>query len=302
LKKIEENNITETERNITETERNITETHRVRPQKNENKLYECPDCNKTFKQEHGYYRHRKHRCIGEENNQCEYCGKEYKKLKFLEKHELKCRKRPQIFNQTNITNNNTTINNNDNRQINNTFNIHIYGQEDINKMITDDVYEKLMLKNPEKALSILMKHFYIDIPEHRNVLYTNPSHTHCKIYNGEKWIMTDISNVLKDRLLFINKNVMKGMNKRELMMIDSGVTGFVNDEKEIKIDNTISDMLMSIGATKEELEVYKKSQTYKDDLAYVNEQRKYRNEIKNVKKDHCYDLINHKDEILEKMK
>jgi hypothetical protein len=166
-----ERNSTETERNSTETERNSTETRRVRPQKNENELYECPDCNKKFTKEQAFYLHIKYRCITEENNQCEYCGKEYKKLKFLEKHELKCRKRPQIFNQTNITNN-----------------------------------------------------------------------------------------------------------------------------------NTISDMLMSIGATKEELEVYKKSQTYKDDLAYVNEQRKYRNEIKNVKKDHCYDLINHKDEILEKMK
>jgi hypothetical protein len=295
-----EQKMSETEQKMSETEQKMSETKRgIQP--NNNGLYECNDCNKTFTDKFNFYRHRKHRCIGEENNSCEYCGKIYKKLKFLEKHESKCVKRPQIMNQTII--NNTTNNNNiniDNSQKTINYNINIYGQEDISKLITDEVYEKLMLQNPHKALSILMKHFYIDIPEHRNVLYTNISHPHCKIYDGEKWKMENINNVFNERLLCINRNLMKEFNNRELELINTNnQVAKVDDDKEIKIDEIIAGIVGIKDARKEEFEVSKKSKTYRDDLAYTYEQKDLYKDFKNTKTQHCYDLIDTKDELLK---
>jgi hypothetical protein len=293
------------------------------------KIYKCEDCHKIFKYKSGYYRHRKHRCIESTWIECTYCKKEYQRIAMLVKHKRNCnfkeeyyrqkekqeekkqeeKKQEEQINITNNTTNNTTTNNNnniinntynDNRQV--TFNITMYGQEDITKLITDDIYEKLMLKNPEKSLGILMKHFYVDTKEHRNVLYTNPKHTHCKIYDGEKWILEDLNKVFLERITFINRNIMKSFNKRELYMIDNGITGNIEDEKEIKIDETIADLLMSKNMTKNDLEISKKSKTYKEELAYVNEQKRYKEEVNKTKREHFKDLYNISGEVKDNIK
>jgi hypothetical protein len=294
-----DNLVTQTDNLVTQTENLVTQTENLVTQT----IYVCGNCNQEFIHKNSYHRHKKHYCLGENDNCCKYCDKKYKKIKFLNNHMKKCNKRfdyeekqaQTIINDNSTTNNITNNTINDNRQV--TYNINIYGQEDTSKMITDDVYEQMMIKNPDKALRILMKHFYIDIKENRNVLYTNPRHTQCRIYDGEKWIYENINKVFHDRIKFISKNVMPEMNKRELLMIKTGTTGFINDEKEIKIDETIADILMAENARKEELEVSKKSKTYKDDLKYVNEQKQYKKELSDIKSRHLIDLCNISDDV-----
>jgi hypothetical protein len=279
------------------TEQMYPDTRGIKP--NINGLYQCDECNKTFTTRQNFYRHRKHRCGM--NFECEYCNKTYIREKMFDKHILQCKRRRNTNTGNTIINNNTTnniTNNNtinDNRQIN--YHIHIYGQEDITKMITDDVYEKLMLKNPEKALGILMKHFYIDTPEHRNVLYTNPKHKHCKIYDGEKWILEDLTKVTKERMEFICKNMMNAMNKRELLMIETGITGPIYDDKEIKAEEVTYDMLRTDELKTDDFSVFKKSKTYTEELEYVNEQKRLKKELNETKRQHSIDLINISDDI-----
>jgi hypothetical protein len=327
---VTEKKVPVTEKKVPVTEKKVPVTEKKVPVTK--KIYKCEDCHKIFKYKSGYYRHRKHRCIESAWIECTYCKKEYQRIAMLVKHKRNCsfkeeyyrqkeeekkqeekkreeQKQEEQINITNNTTNNTTTNNNnnitnntynDNRQV--TFNITMYGQEDIAKLITDDIYEKLMLKNPEKSLGILMKHFYVDTKEHRNVLYTNPKHTHCKIYDGEKWILEDLNKVFLERITFINRNIMKSFNKRELYMIDNGITGNIEDEKEIKIDETIADLLMSKNMTKNDLEISKKSKTYKEELAYVNEQKRYKEEVNKTKREHFKDLYNISGEVKDNIK
>jgi hypothetical protein len=285
--------VTEKKDPVTEKKDPVTEQQLIIIEENQ-----CDVCLRKFKNKTHFYRHQKHRC--DIIFDCNYCGKLYKREKMFDKHIIKCSKKHNLNNTTTINNNNnnTTINNitnNDNRQIN--YHIHIYGQEDITKMITDDVYEKLMLKNPEKALGILMKHFYIDTPEHRNVLYTNPKHKHCKIYDGEKWILEDLTKVTKERMEFICKNMMNAMNKRELLMIETGITGPIYDDKEIKAEEVTYDMLRTDELKTDDFSVFKKSKTYTEELEYVNEQKRLKKELNETKRQHSIDLINISDDI-----
>ena len=65
----------------------------------------------------------------------------------------------------------------------------------------------------------------------------------------------------------------------------------------LKEDEIINDILLAEDATKEELEVSKKSKTYKDELICVNEQKRYKKELSDLKKRHLLDLLNMSNEV-----
>jgi hypothetical protein len=146
-------------------------------------------------------------------------------------------------NNVNITNNNNNIN---------FFNIVQFGKEDINDIKPDEFLK--IVKNPRLIghsvpLEIVKSiHFNSDYPQYHNFYISDFNREKCMIYDGNKWIVADISklnNVLTNAIDYSHNNLVickeKFKNNKEVELRLKRIEDAINncDEDFIKelIDN-----------------------------------------------------------------
>jgi hypothetical protein len=171
--------------------------------------------------------------IGEDknNNQCEYCGKDYTRkdnlMRHIIRHCKKIKEQNQIIkknneiqkeqeiytmkekikqfeiileslqkNPNNITN---IINNNNNiLQQNVNININAHGKEDLSHITFND-YKQIFSKcNSCLPAFIELKHFNKDKPENSNVYISNLNSKHAFVYDGKQWNVKDKDEVVQN--------------------------------------------------------------------------------------------------------
>jgi hypothetical protein len=223
------NNIKENVMNVEENVMNIKENvmnieENVMNIKNK---YYCSKCSKeylTFK----YLTNHEEKCLGINILSCPKCMKEFSnrhnKSAHIKNNNCKAKsiihaKQPNVQTVQNIQHietQNNTINNITN---NNTYIINNYGNERIDYLSNEDMYNILMSCN-NIPLYIEQKHFNKNFPENHNIQYDDKS-KRCKIKENDKWktinlslmstkLINDSSNSL---LVYFNKNKEELNNK-----------------------------------------------------------------------------------------
>ena len=156
-------------------------------------------------------------------NDCIYCGKVFSKRSNLNRHmELNCKvmnleigklkdAKSKLENEnmelkeklksleTELINKPTTINN--------TININGYGDENIS-YITSSFANKL-IDAPYTAIPNIIKsiHFHPEYPENHNIRITNKKEPYAKVYQNNKWILTDKTELIEG-LVDKGKNIL----------------------------------------------------------------------------------------------
>ena len=146
-------------------------------------------------------------------NDCIYCGKIFSKRSNLNRHmELNCKvmnleigklkdAKSKLENEnmelkeklksleTELINKPTTINN--------TININGYGNENIS-YITSSFANKL-IEAPYTAIPNIIRsiHFHPSYPENHNIRITNKKEPYAKVYQNNKWVLTDKTELLE---------------------------------------------------------------------------------------------------------
>lgn len=156
-------------------------------------------------------------------NDCIYCGKVFSKRSNLNRHmELNCKvmnfeigklkdAKSKLENEnmelkekvksleTELINKPTTINN--------TININAYGNENIS-YITSSFANKL-IEAPYTAIPNIIKsiHFHPEYPENHNIRITNKKEPYAKVYQNNKWVLTDKTELIEG-LVDKGKNIL----------------------------------------------------------------------------------------------
>jgi len=161
--------------------------------------YKCEDCNKIYTTKRSLKRHLREYCkIAEKNELYEIIQQMQNQIDNLKTNQPNIIGNNNNANNTNSnnTNSNNTIVNNVNN-INN-ININAYGKEDISH-ISDNEYKNIFTKfNSMIPMLIELIHFNEDKPENKNVYISNMRSKHAYMYDGNKWILRNKSELIDD--------------------------------------------------------------------------------------------------------
>ena len=169
--------------------------------------YRCNFCGKTFTRNNNLNRHLKDRCVQKKisDNQKEEIFKmlisQMEELK-KENNNLKEKINNININNGKIENNVITNKNTQNNIVNNYNNIKLiaFGEEDLS-YISDEVCKKILNKGFQSVPNLVQfVHFNKNKPEHHNVYISNMRDNYVMIYDGDKWKLSDRSEIL-DQLL-----------------------------------------------------------------------------------------------------
>ena len=167
---------------------------------NNDNIYECEYCNKTYSSTSVLYRHQRDNCKKKQNIPS---AKEFKKLKKdfenlkKELDTIKVAKQNNIGNEINGANG-TIFNGDNNTQINNTITIVPFGKEDLSHLTTKDWIK--VFKNNYKAMEALTKltHFDEDKPENHNIYISGQKSKYAMVHNGKDWVLKDRNDTVGD--------------------------------------------------------------------------------------------------------
>ena len=202
---------------------------------NNNKKYFCSKCNKGYLHTKYLNKHEE-KCIGVDIMTCPKCMISFTtssaKSKHIKRNNCKAKsiihaRVPNIQNNdnriinNNITNDNKIINdnrviNNDNRIINN-YIINNYGEERLDYLTNDVMYDIIQKCDNSISLYIENKHFNKDFPENHNIKYDAKTKK-CKVKENNRWKNMDIS-LVSSKLLSDNSDKLLAYckdNKQEL--------------------------------------------------------------------------------------
>ena len=181
--------------------------------KDANNMYICNKCNKIFEYKSQFMIHinSKFSCI--ENDKTDdkiNLNKENNKDDLLqlinvlknelieEKNKNKVQNMPSNGNVEINGNNNTTTNTNNSNNVTNNILINAYGKEDLSH-ITDNDYKTLFTKcNSLIPMLIELIHYNKDKPENTNVYISNIKSPNAYVYDGNKWILRNKSELIDD--------------------------------------------------------------------------------------------------------
>ena len=208
-------------------------------------------------------------CENDEENiyECEFCSKTFSKNSNMHRHMKTCKEKNKLFTRRDVAEakaevaaDKDKVINELKRQIevllskvgntthNNTFNISInaYGNENLG-YLTNNIINKLVQNGPYKSIPRLIKHIHFN-PAHKenhNVKIPNRKEKYAKIYNGESWELRDKKETiedLSDKAYNIIEDHYEGGNKHVDKFIeeyndDDVLTKRIHNDTEITILN-----------------------------------------------------------------
>ena len=173
----------------------MTQNDPKKTQQNE-KIYLCSFCDKSFSSKAHMRRHEMHRCKFNTNFKDKYNKSEKEKKKLYKYIESMLEENGKTINNTTMNTHNTI---NNNQTINNIV-LNSYGHEDLTH-ITDQVLENL-IKGPGTMITELTKmiHFNENKPQNMNVYIPNKRDKHVKTFIGCEWVLEDKRHRILDIL------------------------------------------------------------------------------------------------------
>jgi uncharacterized C2H2 Zn-finger protein len=163
--------------------------------------YQCINCDKYYSTKYSLERHVNHFCKGvvlNDPNKLKEIILELKNELIEEKNKNKVSNMQSTGNVEINGNNNTATNTTNSNNITNNILINAYGKEDISH-ITDNDYKTLFTKcNSLIPMLIEMIHYNKDKPENTNVYISNIKSPHAYVYDGNKWILRNKSELIDD--------------------------------------------------------------------------------------------------------
>ena len=254
---------------------------------NQNKKYNCSNCNKLFNNYQNRWKHEKlcnnkinNDFLIEENKSLKEEITEIKKLllqnaKIHPKTLQKINK--QLINNTNTINNitNNTINNTTNNTLNNNINITYvkFGNEKLSQLLTKKEMTKIINKvRSSVEESIKMVHFNNKRPEYKNILITNMKDNLAYIFNGKKFEVVSkdsaLNNLFNDHMCNIecfldDNNIEETFKNRQLFNFRREINGEsknydisnykaykINEIKQLIYNNSSSKLLKKLNSLK----------------------------------------------------
>jgi len=204
------------------------------------KRYGCDKCDKEYKNPESLSRHKnKHKeKIDDNKNEIRLIKEENKEMKNkIKKLEIAIKEK---------TINKQIIHTQNNIQ-NNIINIIEYGKEDIRRLSKEDKYDILYGEGLDPLLSIIERvHFNENIPEQKNIKYTNIKSKYLDIHNGKIWqkeLVTKIVNEIMDTNILNLDGLYNEYSERSIKKIKNTVLYSMNLIKNYNkyIDGEISD-------------------------------------------------------------
>lgn len=256
--------------------------------------YICNKCKTTFDHKAAYDRHinRKNKCsinkVGSKtkkkinSNYCEICNKTYNRKDALIRH------RKTTLHKSNINNSKTKVtkildkvivgshnkqiltdhsynNSHNNNSINinattNNYYISPFGEEEINKLTTQDKLA-ILLSNQDPIIQIIVKtNLNSAMPEYHNIGYIDVKSGYGYIYNGESWEKKEVRLIMNDLLNFKERDLRKIHKEVSKYMTVDDNTNIINKLQDI--DRTIIPTNGYNAKTKKKLVANLKAQFY----------------------------------------
>jgi len=189
-------------------------------------IHECPKCHRKFQQKSHLENHinRKNPCTVEENqkNKCQYCNKSYSRKYTLDRHIKSIHdditKQADHINaeNSNVYQNNNSgdviINNINSVTNKNYFMLYPFGQEEIEKLSTDDILCIFDSDDNPIIMIVIKTNINPEQKEYHNVGYTDLNSGYGYIFNGNTWIKKNIHSIINDMLNTKQKDLLKIYN------------------------------------------------------------------------------------------
>jgi hypothetical protein len=219
----------------------------------EEDIFQCEYCDKTFTRKDNLNRHIKLRCklYKEYKEMNKDDDPKYSKLKDIikKKDELLNEYKNKEQNHTVNTVNNTLNNSNSNNKIINNITINAFGKEDLS-FIKDKDYIKLFESSHEAVMNLTkLIHFNKKQPTNSNVYISNMKDSYVMFYTGIKWelgVKSDIIdnvydsklNLLDDKFEELEDEIPKTFKKKYERFIDNTNTSKIvpRIKKKIKLE------------------------------------------------------------------
>ncbi len=173
------------------------------------KPFSCKVCNKSFSFQSSLSKHKKKHKNNDDqdykiNDLKDIIEKQQEKIDELEimvKAKVKTRSKSINNNSHNTTNtmNNNNSHNTTNNTINNNIKIVNFGSEDIYSL-PKDVIDKILFQYGSDPFNVSLEniHFNDNLPQYKNIKYTNNRSNVGEIYDNEKWISKLIPEIIDE--------------------------------------------------------------------------------------------------------